>query len=194
MTDHEGLPYLAPYAGPMVAGSLRGYRSWELRAQLEPTFLSRLFGRSPRVGTVELGSVTMSYTWTPGQNVAQCLASRGLRPNAHGTTGGPPQAKCSCGFYALYDPYHAGEWDNEGVIGSIKAYGRIVIGTRGFRAEKVHLEALCLTPNHCHAYYAKARRKAVKKAASIYGVPFFSGLETMLAAFPSQSVDELIRS
>ncbi len=57
--------------------------------------------------------------------------------------------KCSCGFYA----YHQGV-SNYGftggpkVHGIIEGYGRVILGSKGFRAEKARIIALCLP----HAY------------------------------------------
>lgn len=54
-------------------------------------------------------------------------------------------ADCHCGFYAYNDPAwcEVGQGSNI-VTGVVEAYGRVVIGSKGFRAEKVRVRALAL--------------------------------------------------
>ncbi|KAE8763915.1 hypothetical protein [Georgenia thermotolerans] len=124
-------------AGPaLVLGSVRGRRSFCVLPD------GRLTG------------VFFPQVWQPGENRASCfhdggvvvrepdgrLAVRGYSVRdigaAHGLQG------CTCGFYAYYraDPYAR----PRRVSGIIEGYGRVVLGTKGFRAQKARLVALVL--------------------------------------------------
>lgn len=100
------------------------------------------------------------HVWRPGENVAECKASSvelALRPYLGGfvSIGIDPSAvpapkpkahdmaKCTCGFYGFLDgsaDYH----DADRVEGVVEAYGDVHLGTRGFRASKARIVALCL--------------------------------------------------
>lgn len=82
-----------------------------------------------------LTGVAFTVPWESGENTAIC----GLDEDS--CNGNDPA--CSCGFYAYWD----GSDDYSGygkVSGVIEAYGKTVVGTRGFRAKKAKIVALLL--------------------------------------------------
>lgn len=136
--------------------SLRGYRSW---------------GIDIVDGSFVLASTAVQYVWRPGELLAECAQSNsqtfqrtdvGVRgcdcsmcTQLRSAGGWParaeylrdvhpaPVADCKCGFYGWYRP------DDTRIIpstirGSVRASGRIIMGSHGFRAERVKLEALVL--------------------------------------------------
>ena len=126
---------LEEFGGPaLVLGSVRGRRSFGVTAD------GRLTG------------LYYSQVWRPGENRASCLHDGGVvvrLPDgritvraasgreigtAHGLQG------CTCGFYAYYreDPYST----SRRISGVVEGYGRVVLGTAGFRAEKARILAL----------------------------------------------------
>jgi hypothetical protein len=129
----------------------------------------------------------------PGVRQARCYSSFA----SHATMLAPQQG-CGCGFWATYDPryYHhymaystqlpdpdsrgcSNRWvPGTATQGSIKAFGRVILGTKGFRAEKVEIEALW--------------GKGGKRAAEFYGVPWIPTKKEFLEAYPPPNVDELI--
>lgn len=52
-----------------------------------------------------------------------------------------PDVECTCGIYAHYLPLESYQV-NTGVLGVVEASGKIVMGSKGFRAEKVKILAL----------------------------------------------------
>ncbi len=66
------------------------------------------------------------------------------------------------------------------VHGCIRAHGRIILGTAGFRAQRVEMEAI----------YGRGNRVI----ASNYNVPWFATLGELLEHFPPSSVDALLES
>ena len=123
----------------LVVGAFRGYRWW--RVQPGGYLQSPWYGRA---------------TWDAASNEAICLVTnrprRWLRrhpPLDHSP--GLPIAACDCGFYALHDvPREANRleqqvfpWQtnphlsgtHELVFGIAEAWGRVLIGTHGWRAQ-----------------------------------------------------------
>jgi hypothetical protein len=165
-------------AKDLVPGTLRGYRAWTM---------NRYSGK--------LRSVSMAYTWDPGshrpaacyyhaQSVVISLAEEvPIWKPAHPA----PAARCSCGYYATYDLhnlYAFRSWHQMNissiVIGTVKAYGSVVLGTIGFRAEYMEIEAL-----------ARSGSLVAEKAAA-YGVPTVPSFEALVDQYPPSNVDELI--
>ena len=123
----------------LVVGGFRGYRWW--RASAGGLLQSPWYGRG---------------TWDPRRNEAICLVTsrprRWLRrqpPADH--TRGLPVAGCDCGFYGLHEPpsdasrleQQVFPWQTnphlsgvgELVFGVAEAWGRVLIGTHGWRAQ-----------------------------------------------------------
>lgn len=94
-----------------------------------------------------------------------------------------PDREC-CGFYAKYRP----QWNqiprSVAVPGVIEAKGRIILGTKGFRAQQARIVALIKpeTPYENNSI----------KAAETYGVPLFNSKEEALEVFPPHDVEELL--
>lgn len=156
---------LSEYSGrALVPGTLRGYRSWRV------TFDEGL-----------LMAVNFDYTWQPGENHATCLDW----PPTFQTEHQAPQLNCTCGFYACYSPATT-QWGQAiPFMGVVELSGRMVLGTRGVRAERARIVA-SLQP------YWPAR--AAERIKDMYpDVKWFRNHEDMVEAFPPQDVSELIK-
>jgi hypothetical protein len=100
-----------------------------------------------------------------------------------------PAPRCSCGYYATYkleDLYVYRDWTRiidppSFVIGTVRAYGSVMLGTIGFRAEYMEIEAL-----------ARSRSSLVAEKAAAYGVPMVPSFEVLVSQYPPSNVDELI--
>lgn len=145
MSDFDGREY--------GVGTVRGVRAFSVDD----------FGR--------LKGVQFPSIWTPGENVAKCSAKKiaagwtmDLVRSPHG---GPPVFKndktgelttaplmepahpeghslknCSHGFYAFYDG--SNDYKSDARISAVvEGYGETLVGSRGFRAEKARIVALC---------------------------------------------------
>lgn len=171
----------------LVPGTLRGYRAWR-----------RNLGNGP-VKPLQSLCVGGRNWHRRGVVVAECMYASAVNGLFHengslAATEPAPASGCGCGFWATYDfLYHefviggfhmfsegdSGRWVLAGLAqGSIKASGRILLGTRGFRAEKMEIEALW--------------GKGSKRVAKWYGVPWLPTKKEFLEAFPPPNVDELI--
>ena len=113
-----------------VVGEIRGLRSFRVE---ESGHLLPLYS---------------DLAWFDGPNTAICS------PPARGVGWAPcsrheaPAPGCDCGFYAVGSAAVARDLGNSRyVLGVVACWGRVVAGTRGFRAQHARLEALWLHPD-----------------------------------------------
>lgn len=121
----------------------------------------RVFGRTRNTRGYLTGMAFRSR-WSPGVNVAGCYSTLGDALSAigsmfggfiagtdelgeaHGDRHPPPASGCGCGFWAYTLPPEGGpiRLSDGSVLGIIEAWGRMLIGPLGFRAEKARILAL----------------------------------------------------
>ena len=152
----------------MVPGTLRGYREW----------IPTPYG---------LKAVNFPIIWEPGVNTAQCAGYRGDPVRYESTTHVAPMGRCTCGFYARHTPFHPSFPTSVG--GVIKASGRVILGTAGFRAQYAEIEALYFsqgwgTPMMLDQYNVTMLDQ--------YNVPIYREFGAMVLDFPPISVDQLL--
>ena len=119
---------------PLVAGSLRGYRTWRLQRR----------GSSAGGDSLPLTSVTRRVVWGP--TLTACCTPDVMANPAHGpatvvSDHAAPAAGCRCGIYGWYDPTDTGML-RAGVFGAVEASGLVLMGERGFRAERARIVAV----------------------------------------------------
>jgi hypothetical protein len=130
-------------------------------------------------------SVGMGQLWSPmalarvpwpkqGPLRARCLKdgipnpfrAQAHHPERHDA----PQPDCSCGIYAMREP-----WDIEAVpvtppwgvvIGKVHGWGRVLVGTKGWRAELVRPVELFADPS-----WNEPTRSEMNAVAKTYGLP-----------------------
>lgn len=188
---------------PLVQGTLRGYREWQwgnknwLRGSrfprgdfLWPQNLEWTFNAGDAPYQV---SPWLPDTW----NEAVCA-----RLESHQVPY-PDTECCGCGFYAKYRPQWNQISPSVAVRGIIEAKGRIILGTKGFRAQQARIVAL-IRPSDApyaapylglpHDQYKRLSGQVANssvRAAEAYGVPLFN-MEEALEAFPPHDVEELL--
>lgn len=159
------IPLNAGYDNPettLVPDFLRGYRVWNL---CFPDVLT---------------PVWKPGQWDPGRQYAMCLAGM------HWPTEPVPSTGCTCGFYAKY---HSKDLPYGRVFGSIKASGRIVMGTIGFRAEVAEIEALSLRQPDGTFSIGKATGQLLSER---YGVPVLPSVGELIEQFPAPDISGLV--
>jgi hypothetical protein len=172
-----------PFGGDevtLVPGRLRGYR--QFRVTQEPGTVSvghlREHWTEP---TIRLTGLVADDVWPTTEAVpAVChrevLIATGryvVNPEeskVHPAGQRVPAKTCSCGFYACHSPHdtqvlaptacacgkHAQRYGYGHVMGVVEGSGRVEIGDRGWRAERVRIVALHLpTPNYVSYVRAK---------------------------------------
>lgn len=99
--------------------------------------------------------------------------------------------ECSCGFYGYqqgsndyYSP-GAGSSGHGPVGGVIRGYGKVVLGTRGFRAEKAEVLALYIDAAQLASAAHKLDDGLIRsRIERNYGVPIFNDYGQLLKEFP----------
>lgn len=158
------------YSGTeLVPGKLRGYRIW----------------RIPSSKRLVLKSTNATYEWEPGDNRATC-------DNIHIKYSAAPTPYCACGFYAKYksnSPEFLGMAISSAssVIGVIDAWGKIQLGTKGFRAQYARIVAIApFVP------ITIANRNTTKFIAESYGVEFYERVEYLTEVYPAPDMSDLL--
>ena len=119
---------------PLVPGSLRGYRTWRLWRRRTP----------PGHDSLPLTSVTRPVVWGPtltASCASESTADPGPPPATPDGDHAAPAAGCRCGIYGWYHPADTGMLHAR-VFGVIEASGLVVMGERGFRAERARIVAV----------------------------------------------------
>lgn len=153
-----------------IPAEIRGYRMWTYRHDSGPL----------------LRAVAMGYEWLRGVNKAFC---------AYNYDHEPPVKDCratghGCGFYGWHTGFPDGFEDpiKYPVLGVIRVSGRIILGTKGFRAEKAEIEALA------PALPRTMQADAVRDIAARYEVRYMPSGEDAFAEFPPDDLSSLFPS
>lgn len=85
-----------------------------------------------------LRSLMHPYVWNWDENHAHCFQNIAVPP-------ADMAMDCTCGFYAFWDG--SNDYRDEGHVNAVvEGYGVVVIGPRGFRAQKTRIVALHIPP------------------------------------------------
>jgi hypothetical protein len=139
----------------LVVGEVRGYRAWRLS----------------REGY--LGSLADDHRWDWATEKANCYAWRGLRD---WTDHSAPFTGCTCGLYAYYRPKTVPPVKGQ-VFGVVSVTGRVILATRGMKAERMTILALVTDDPW---------------PGELYGVPIYPNRKALLSDFPPQGYGELV--
>lgn len=133
--------------------------------------------------------------WTDRSLVAECKAyvyDEDIPPDHEA-----PLAECTCGIYAHYLPLESYSRGAANVFGVVRASGKILMGTKGFRAEKVEIVALgglgvCNSwfQNTSPTPYEKNLESLIDFCTKI-GVPYFPSVGHMTDEFPQDDLESL---
>jgi hypothetical protein len=156
----------------LVPGSLRGYRTWQL--------LSRRAALPE--GALPLRSVTRRVVWPPTlearcapPDIEQYAVAANIRAGSHRS----PARHCDCGIYAWYDPQDTAMLRAR-VFGAVDASGLILMGDRGFRAERARISALV------------TRNRRLAGACEAVGIRVYRRRRDLLRDYPPDDVSVLV--
>lgn len=152
----------------LVPGVLRGYRTW-----------------AGMTHDGRLRSVGMSHAWGPApfggeSEPAVCLRGSVLPPFPPHDEGAPGR-QCPCGLYGWYAPDDT-RMATAAIVGVVQARGRVILGTHGFRAER--LEVLGVTASDGLPTTLQELRR--------HGYPVFADRAALVEAFPPDDVSGLV--
>src|SRR5688572_25634980 len=155
------------------------FRSWMMRDDE----LSSLTGMAAEDGG-----------WASSTAIARCVDPFGRVDMAPRPTHPAPAAGCTCGLYAYYRPVtemfarppipfplFPGDRAHEMVFGAVEVAGRVILATRGLKAERMRILGLVIPDA------ATAQRMAAR-----YNVLAYSSPGALLADFPPQDFSALV--
>jgi len=155
----------------LVAGTLRGYRSWL------PVRRKGLASGALPLASVQIPGVV----WTKTLH-ARCFApafSDTTQTSEPSAPHGPPERGCRCGIYAWYRPDDS-VMMHAPVFGVIAASGVIMMGTRGFRAQQADIVAVV------------THKRGIAAACEQAGVAVYRRRRHLLHDFPTEDLTVLL--
>lgn len=108
-----------------------------------------------------------------------------------------PEISCYCGIYAHYLPLESYTRNYPAVFGVIEASGKILMGTKGFRAEKAKILALGGYGHHNEWFevsipeQSRYARESLLEFCDSIGVYYFDDVEEMIHQFPQVDLTSL---
>lgn len=166
----------------LVTGTLRVFRTW----RAAPRGLSALALRTPWNPD---GSLTARCEGRRGCDCDECLETWRRRHPIHDRKDAP-YAPCMCGIYGWYDvnrliltPSPIRTYVR--VHGSMRVWGRVVMGTKGVRAQHAQIEALVV---------AEDDHERFRVLYPELHAPLVADLGELARSYPQENVRELIGS
>lgn len=209
--DYSGQPF------EPALGEVYGYRLWRTdpMCTLRPRNLAFAAPWSPGPNQAHCrrdlyDQVTNRFaTWAAGpsananslaasfRHAADTMRARGMSVPAPPQTHDAPDESCRCGFYAYFradDPEALNYcFSRDMVLGTIKGYGRTLIGSRGFRCEKAEITALLdltampVQEGRMYPAYRDHQRNKTRALRYIYpDVPMVPSLAALMEFVPDQ--------
>lgn len=132
-------------------------------------------------------------TWDKGSLTSVCKRFISLEGQVEEHSS--PQIDCSCGIYAHYLPLES--YEREGnIFGVIEASGRLLMGTKGFRAEKARIVALAGFGPATRWFSNREKTRGVYPEEAVdfcteIGVPYFPTVRQMVYEFPQVDLTSL---
>lgn len=87
------------------------------------------------------GIFMTDWVWGSGVNHARCMYESYTAMRVHNPA--VIKADCDCGFWAYTNGDHYLSVGGPAALGVVEAWGRVVVGPDGFRAEKARIVGLC---------------------------------------------------
>lgn len=142
-----------------------------------------------------LTGVVYQQVWLPGENIAECrntpmsyvsyYASASFLDQPVVLPAGHGMDICRHGFYGYSDnsnDYHAHGY----VSGVIEGYGKqVMTGSRGFRADKARIVALCVSEVRL-----VERDRVALVSVNYPNIPMFNTFEQMVAEYPPDAGED----
>jgi hypothetical protein len=163
----------------LVLGTLTGYRAWKI-----DNILLELIEEKPSWGRHSyLYSLNYITRWKVDKYKAACIKEK----TNH--AGDAPVSTCHCGIYGCHDPNVAETYTflyNNAIRGAFQAWGKIILGTKGFRCQYARVCALTY-----HSIDIRTRA-VIDHIASLYKVPVFDNYNMLKEKFPPSDISNLL--
>ena len=132
--------------------------------------------------SLPLTSVTRCVVWGPTMTACctpEVTASPGQEPATLLAGHAAPAAGCQCGIYGWYDPTDTG-MVRAGVFGVVEASGLVLMGERGFRAERARIVAVV------------SRNRRLTAACEQAGIAVYRRRRDLVRDFPPEDLSALL--
>ncbi len=131
--------------------------------------------------------------WSNGSLTSVCERFTGLGEEKEDHSS--PELDCTCGIYAHYLPLESYERTHN-VFGVVEASGRLLMGTKGFRAEKAKIVALSGYGPSTQWFSTKEKTRGIYPEDVVdfctrIGVPYFPTVKQMVYEFPQVDLRSL---
>ncbi|MCU1590058.1 MAG: hypothetical protein JWP11_1314 [Frankiales bacterium] len=183
----------------LVPAALRGYRTFALTPEgLSSTGVNHIWKLQDTAACANVVQYDRAKARMEGNGV-ECpcgcgrsyamndyvLGALGPEPDRHAS----PDAACACGFYGWYDP------DDHRIVradffGVFEASGRVILGTHGFRAEKVKLLAIAPRTQGARERLRYLPRPVAEMLG--LGLRLMGDVEDLVGLYPPQDMSSLI--
>lgn len=133
--------------------------------------------------------------WSNGSLTSEC-SRYGLSKDKSSDIHVSPGNDCTCGVYAHYLPLESYEKQRNSIFGVVEASGKILMGTKGFRAEKAKVIALA-GYGPCNQWFENTEKtrgvypEDVVDFCTSIGVPYFPTVRQMVFEFPQDDLSSL---
>lgn len=159
----------------LILESVRGYKQWTWDSD------RKLISMFPA-------------DWTNGSLTSTC-SRYDIDMDKSSATHVSPDVSCTCGIYAHYLPLESYE-KTKNIFGVVECSGKLLMGTKGFRAEKAKIVALA-GYGPCTQFF-ETRKKTrgeypedVVDFCTSIGVPYFPTVKQMVYEFPQIDLTSL---
>lgn len=133
--------------------------------------------------------------WSNGSLTSECSRYE-LDKDKSSAIHRSPDQNCTCGVYAHYLPLESYEKKRNSIFGVVEASGKILMGTKGFRAEKARVVALA-GYGPCNQFFENTEKtrgvypEDVVDFCTSIGVPYFPTVNQMVFEFPQTDLSSL---
>jgi hypothetical protein len=177
----------------LVPGALRGYRTWETMAR-HPDSQSAI-GLYALTGPAwEVETEAFCRKLDVVCNCKPCTENA-LQRQDHPS----PDGRCTCGIYGYYSPEFITH--NEfpiivGFFGVIEASGKVLLGTKGFRAQRARIVAVApwASPTEGNILFQADLDRTAKRIKEDTNIAVFPTFDNLLDAYPPEDFESLIEN
>lgn len=182
----EGISPQQSCTGPevVIPGSIRLYRSWVY--DWLPTTRPKWYSLCTQENVVICGQ--WGQTWHSTTMEAQCSATSGVVGECRTPGHEVPMLGGSCGIYGYYGRNSITDLT---VKGTVRASGKILMGTHGARASYAEIESLYVGyPQYPYQDYFKFIAEALQR--KYVGVPVYTDYVKWILDYPREDVSALL--
>lgn len=160
----------------LILEAVRGYKQWSWNSD------RKLISMFPA-------------DWSNGSLTSTCSRSD-LNKDESSATHASPDISCTCGVYAHYLPLESYEKQRNSIFGVVECSGKLLMGTKGFRAEKAKVVALA-GYGPCNQWFENTDKtrgvypEDVVDFCTSIGVPYFPTVKQMVYEFPQVDLSSL---